>query len=68
MKGEFDQLKQSILSRGFIRFNIPRRQKPYRPKDWIDNKNNKRPYRRERVAKRMIFWIKLVQQLEPNLP
>lgn len=68
MKGEFDELRQTILSRGFIRFNVPRRQLPYRPKDWLDDKNNRRPYRRERVIKRLVFWEKLVRQLEPNLP
>jgi len=68
MKGEFDELRQSILSREHIRFNVPRKQLPYRPKDWLDDKNNRRPFRRERVVKRLIFWIKLAQQLEPNLP
>jgi len=66
MKGEFDELKKSILSRGHICFRLPKTKYslPYRPKDWLDDKNSKRPFRRERVAKRMILWLKIVQQLE----
>ena len=65
---ESKKLEKDIMSR-HIRFRLPRRQLPYRPKDF---QPSDKPYRAERVCKRLFLWKKLVMQfgetMKPHLP